>query len=64
MNTPSKTTALTLRLYEEVETSTILRVDNLSTFADELAKHFTYLAFMQFSIHAVIPPFSAVATNA
>jgi len=64
VNTPSKTTALTLRLYEEVETSTILRVDNLSTFADELAKHFTHFAFMQFSIHAVIPPFSAVATNA
>ena len=64
VNTPSKTTAFILRLYEKVETSATLRVDNSTTFADELAKHFTHLAFVQFSIHTVIPPFSAFATNA
>ena len=64
VNTPSKTTALTLRLYEEVETSAILWVDYLSSPANELAKHFTHFAFAQFSIHTAIPPFSAVAVNA
>lgn len=64
VNTPSKTTAIILRLYEEVETSAILWVDYLSSPANELAKHFTHFAFVQFSIHTAIPPFSAVAVNA
>lgn len=42
----------------------ILNVDYLSSPANELAKHFTHFAFVQFSIHTAIPPFSAVAVNA
>ena len=51
VNTPSKTMAITLRLYEEVETSAILWVYYLSSPANKLAKHFTHFVFVQFSIH-------------